>query len=260
MYSPRVGRFFAMDPLAKKYSFQSPYAFATNNPVRLVDIDGLGPDDPKKKGQIANEYTYKGNGKHKLKQTEVVNSTTQIYGKRGGKKIYKRTITKQITELNFTLSNDSGKTIVKEGEFISYCETTTEFYYKVLNPTSGDIDENITNSYSKISNLKHLTSKDIPKSHSMAANVDFIDNAQFILKINELHNIGINRLNSEISIKEASTSSALSFVAGVAAFAASNPQLGWASLFLSAPSAGNSVGNELRKKNIITHAILWKNY
>ena len=31
-----------MDLLAKKYSFQSPYAFATNNPVRLVDVDGLG--------------------------------------------------------------------------------------------------------------------------------------------------------------------------------------------------------------------------
>jgi len=60
MHDPRIGRFFAVDPLAKKYSFQSPYAFATNNPVRLVDVDGLGPDDTKKKGQIANEYTYKG--------------------------------------------------------------------------------------------------------------------------------------------------------------------------------------------------------
>ena len=44
MYSPRVGRFFAVDPEAKKYSFQSPYAFATNNPVRLVDVNGLGVD------------------------------------------------------------------------------------------------------------------------------------------------------------------------------------------------------------------------
>jgi len=42
MHDPRVGRFFAVDPLVKKYSFQSPYAFATNNPVRLVDVDGLG--------------------------------------------------------------------------------------------------------------------------------------------------------------------------------------------------------------------------
>ena len=58
--SPRVGRFFAVDPKAKKYGFQSSYAFANNNPVRLVDVDELGPDDPKKKGQIANEYTYKG--------------------------------------------------------------------------------------------------------------------------------------------------------------------------------------------------------
>ena len=43
--NPRVGRFFAVDPLAKKYSFQSPYAFATNNPVHLVDVDGLGTNE-----------------------------------------------------------------------------------------------------------------------------------------------------------------------------------------------------------------------
>ena len=46
MYDPRIGRFFAVDPEAKKYSFQSPYAFATNNPVRLVDVDGLGVRPP----------------------------------------------------------------------------------------------------------------------------------------------------------------------------------------------------------------------
>ena len=42
MHNPRVGRFFAVVPEVKKYSFQSPYAFANNNPVRLVDVDGLG--------------------------------------------------------------------------------------------------------------------------------------------------------------------------------------------------------------------------
>ncbi len=40
-----IGRFINIDPLAEKYNFQSPYAFATNNPVRLVDVDGLGVNE-----------------------------------------------------------------------------------------------------------------------------------------------------------------------------------------------------------------------
>ena len=55
MHDPRIGRFFAVDPEAKKYSFQSPYAFATNNPVRLVDVDGLG---------VETDFINKSNGKH----------------------------------------------------------------------------------------------------------------------------------------------------------------------------------------------------
>ena len=39
-----IGRFINTDLLSEKYSFQSPYAFANNNPVRLVDVDGLGVD------------------------------------------------------------------------------------------------------------------------------------------------------------------------------------------------------------------------
>ena len=37
-----MGRFTSVDPLAEKYSFQSPYAYATNNPVLFRDILGLG--------------------------------------------------------------------------------------------------------------------------------------------------------------------------------------------------------------------------
>lgn len=47
MYDPRIGRFFKMDPIANYYVFQSPYVFAANNPVTLIDILGMGPGDPK---------------------------------------------------------------------------------------------------------------------------------------------------------------------------------------------------------------------
>ncbi len=41
-YDAAIGRFTSVDPLASDYSFQSPYAYATNNPVLLRDIMGMG--------------------------------------------------------------------------------------------------------------------------------------------------------------------------------------------------------------------------
>ncbi len=41
-YDAAIGRFTSVDPLASDYSFQSPYAYATNNPVLLRDILGMG--------------------------------------------------------------------------------------------------------------------------------------------------------------------------------------------------------------------------
>ena len=39
-----IGRWAGVDPLAEKYSFQNPYAYATDNPILFRDIMGLGVD------------------------------------------------------------------------------------------------------------------------------------------------------------------------------------------------------------------------
>ena len=41
IYDPRVGRFYSIDPLQKKYPELTPYQFASNSPVRHIDLDGL---------------------------------------------------------------------------------------------------------------------------------------------------------------------------------------------------------------------------
>jgi len=46
MHDPALGRFNSIDILAEDYSFQSPYAYAVNNPIKYVDVDGMGPGDP----------------------------------------------------------------------------------------------------------------------------------------------------------------------------------------------------------------------
>ncbi|WP_281635418.1 RHS repeat-associated core domain-containing protein [Flavobacterium marginilacus] len=41
MHDPRIGRFFAVDPLAKDYPWNSPYSFTENDPINFVDLEGL---------------------------------------------------------------------------------------------------------------------------------------------------------------------------------------------------------------------------
>ena len=44
-YDPAVPWFWQVDPLAEKYSFQSVYVYADDNPVFFEDINGMGVDD-----------------------------------------------------------------------------------------------------------------------------------------------------------------------------------------------------------------------
>lgn len=41
MHDPRIGRFFAVDPLAAKYPHNSPYAFSENRVIDAVELEGL---------------------------------------------------------------------------------------------------------------------------------------------------------------------------------------------------------------------------
>nr|WP_262498066.1 RHS repeat-associated core domain-containing protein [Kordia periserrulae] len=46
MHDPRIGRFFATDPLEKIYSYNSPYAFSENKVINFIELEGLEtPDD-----------------------------------------------------------------------------------------------------------------------------------------------------------------------------------------------------------------------
>ncbi|MCF8374272.1 MAG: hypothetical protein K9H64_21805 [Bacteroidales bacterium] len=45
MHDPRIGRFFAVDPLTKKYPMYSPYHFSSNQPIHANELEGLESSD-----------------------------------------------------------------------------------------------------------------------------------------------------------------------------------------------------------------------
>ena len=47
MHDPRVGRFFARDPLEAKYPFYSPYQFSGNRVIDMIELEGLEPTNTK---------------------------------------------------------------------------------------------------------------------------------------------------------------------------------------------------------------------
>ena len=62
MHDPRIGRFFAVDPLAPKYSYNSPYAFSENCVINAVELEGLEKVDvyvyQSKTNTFIKTYTY----------------------------------------------------------------------------------------------------------------------------------------------------------------------------------------------------------
>lgn len=61
MYDNQIGRFFTVDPAIENYKSFSGYMYGANNPIRFVDIYGLGPGDRIKKAEsfIGTKYSQK---------------------------------------------------------------------------------------------------------------------------------------------------------------------------------------------------------
>jgi hypothetical protein len=61
MYDNQIGRWNIVDPLAEEFPECSPYNFVMDNPIRLVDEDGMAPTDIIIKGKNNSSVTLKTN-------------------------------------------------------------------------------------------------------------------------------------------------------------------------------------------------------
>ncbi|KGO89723.1 hypothetical protein Q764_05880 [Flavobacterium suncheonense GH29-5 = DSM 17707] len=65
MYNTRIGRFFNVDPLTKKFPELSPYQFSSNTPIWAIDLDGL-------EAYFSNEGVFQKWGDDKSKTAPVI--------------------------------------------------------------------------------------------------------------------------------------------------------------------------------------------
>jgi RHS repeat-associated protein len=56
MYDPQLARFHSVDPMTAEFPFQSPYLYASSNPVRFIDYKGLYTNEPRTKATESNKY------------------------------------------------------------------------------------------------------------------------------------------------------------------------------------------------------------
>ncbi len=97
IYDPRLGKFLSVDPLFKEYPWNSPYAFAENEPIANIDLDGAekmpykSPSQLPKLGKTSSYTTKMGAGgqsysveewgqKYNINQMTVYEKSVDAFG------------------------------------------------------------------------------------------------------------------------------------------------------------------------------------
>ena len=125
MHDPRVGRFFAVDPLAKKYPWNSSYAFSENRVIDGVELEGL-------------EFFYTADGKFLGKFGK--SNTIRVTDISNVKLFLKKEISLK------TLVSINSVSIIKMPDYVKTNIYTSIFHHKNVIVKSGNVNFGIAQS------------------------------------------------------------------------------------------------------------------
>lgn len=128
IYNPALGKFLSVDPLSKEYPWNSPYAFAENDVIRSIDLDGL-------EKLIVIEYYDAANNKTKAVFTGMRDSKTKAAVNMNMKSALNIKLTTQ--DVYIIRYNSKGK-IFFEGPG----GTLDNYYRKIISKAPRDEGEN----------------------------------------------------------------------------------------------------------------------
>ena len=89
MYTPRIGRFFSVDPLKSKYPWYTPYQFTGNTPIANIDLDGAEPKPAingtqEGESQQTTERVFRARGSYVAEKTWYWHAGSKDYGTKPG--------------------------------------------------------------------------------------------------------------------------------------------------------------------------------
>jgi len=113
MQDVRLGRFFAVDPLTKKYPWYTPYQVAGNTPIKYVELEGLEPANNPKDAT-------KQDGRN---PTGVINT---IYKESGGEDNYKNNFSRYSKGTYSSSTSITGSGISNKEGYTSDSKTGAE--------------------------------------------------------------------------------------------------------------------------------------
>ncbi|SEC76789.1 RHS repeat-associated core domain-containing protein [Tenacibaculum sp. MAR_2009_124] len=163
MHDPRVGRFFAVDPLARRYAHNSPYSFSENRVIDAVELEGQ--EKIIVHSPWFSELIKKGrNGSVPLRQmsdgrvlsvvlSALVSKSNNSWGKdrfleRGGDGVYSATMSLEPVDPNkmeiYTISPGTGKEVFLTSIILSN-DTFAEARLNLDDDFWGNLDDFLAN-------------------------------------------------------------------------------------------------------------------
>ncbi len=151
MHDPRLGRFFAVDPLASYYPHNSPYAFSENQVINAIELEGLekwelsssstsSTSDGNTSSSTSSSFSGTVYGPYADGQTAMGNATS------GNATIYDFSYSSSTTSGNY-MPGTYMKTVSTSG---SYSEYTAGVTMPMFSPDGVNYNEQSSVSYSRI--------------------------------------------------------------------------------------------------------------